>query len=76
MPQNSDFWLLRGHRFGQKIEFTVWHQITVGNHYGPSWGQWGSHWDKKMGQNGKNLPCPNIRIFDYSVVIDLGKKSN
>ena len=24
----------------------------------------------------KKLPCPKIRIFDYSTVIDLGKKSN
>ena len=30
----------------------------------------------KMGQNPKKLPCPKIRIFDYSAVIDLGKKSN
>ena len=36
----------------------------------------GSHWDQKMGENRKKLPCPKIRIFYYSVVIDLGKKSN
>ena len=36
----------------------------------------GSHWGPKMGQNRKKLPCPKIRIFDYSAVIDLGKKSN
>ena len=34
-----------------------------------------SHWGKKMGQNRQKLPCPKIRIFDYSAVIDLGKKS-
>ena len=35
-----------------------------------------SHWGQKMGQNRKKLPCPKIRIFEYSAVIDLGKKSN
>ena len=39
-------------------------------------GPMGSHWGQKMGQNRKKLPCPKIRIFDYSAVIDLGKKSN
>ena len=41
-------------------------------HFGPI----GSHWDQKMGQNRTKLPCPKIRIFDYSAVIDLCKKSN
>ena len=36
----------------------------------------GSHWGQKMGQNRKKLPWPQIRIFDYSAVIDLCKKSN
>ena len=39
-------------------------------------GPMGSHWGQIMGQNRKKLPCPKIRIFDYSAVIDLGKKSN
>ena len=39
-------------------------------------GSMGSHWGQKMGQNRKKLPCPKIRIFDYSAVIDLCKKSN
>ena len=39
-------------------------------------GPMGSHWGQKMGQNRKKLPFPKIRIFDYSAVIDLGKKSN
>ena len=29
-------------------------------------GPMGSHWDQKMGQNRKKLPCPTIRIFYYS----------
>ena len=35
-----------------------------------------SYWGQKMDQNRKKLACPQIRIFDYSAVIDLGKKSN
>ena len=73
MPQNKNFWLLRGNRFVQKIEFTV----TAPNHGGEPLrsilGPMGSHWGQKMGQK---LPFPNIRIFDDSAVIALGKKSN
>ena len=74
IPQNSNFWLLRGHRFGQKIEF----KVIAPNHGGEPLrsilGPMGSHGGQKMGQNRKGLPCPKIRIFDYSAVIDLGKK--
>ena len=131
MPQNSNFRLLRGDRFGQNIEFTVmapnhggdslgsilgqWGPIgakkwvkTVKNYHAPKFdflttqqssiwaknriygygpksrlgplgsilGPMGSHLGQKMGQKRKKLPCPKIRIFDYSAVIDLGKKSN
>ena len=31
--------------------------------------------NKKMGQNGRKLPCPKIRIFDYPAVIDFGQNS-
>ena len=47
-----------------------------GDPLGSILGAMGSHWGKKMGQNRKKLPCPKIRIIDYSAVIDLGKKSN
>ena len=47
-----------------------------GDPLGSILGPMGSQWDQKMGQNRKKLPCPKIRIFDYSAVIDLGKKSN
>ena len=61
---------------GKKIEFTVMAPNHGGDpsrvHFGPM----GSHWGQKMGQNCKKLPCPKIRIFDYSAVIDLCKKSN
>ena len=76
MPQNSNFWLLRGHRFGQKIEFTVMAPNHDGAPLGSILGPMGSHWDQKMGQNRKKLPFPSIRIFYYHAVIDLGKKSN
>ena len=72
MPQKSNFWLLRGHRFGQKIELTVKAPIHVGDPLGSILGPMGSHWGQKMGQNRQKLPCPKIRIFDYSAAIDLG----
>ena len=57
--------LLWGHRFEQNIEFTVMAPNhggeTLGSILGPVW----SHWGRKMGQNCKELPCPEIRIFDY-----------
>ena len=74
MPQNSKFLLLRGHRFGQKFEFTVMAPNHGGDPLGSILGPMGSHWDQKMGQNGKELPCPKIRIFLLlRTVIDLGK---
>ena len=63
MPSNSNFWLLRGHRFGQKIEFTVLTPNHDGEPLGSILGPMGSHWGKKMGQNRKKLPCPIIRIL-------------
>ena len=47
-----------------------------GDPLGSNLGPMGSHWGQKMGQNRKKLPCPKTRIFYYSAVIDLGKKSN
>ena len=35
-----------------------------GDPLGSILGPMGSHWDQKMGQNRKKLPCPKIRIFD------------
>ena len=45
-----------------------------GDPLGSILGQMGSHWDQKMGQNRKKLPCPKIRIFDYPAVIDFSQK--
>ena len=68
MPQNSNFWLPRGHRFFPK-------NGSYG--YGAKW-RWGPPrvhlgangvpLGKKMGQHRKKLPCPKIRIFDYSLI--------
>ena len=76
MPQNSNFWLLRGHRLGKKIEFTVMAPNHGGDPLGYILGPMGSHCSKKMGRNRKKLPCRKIRIFYYSAVIDLSKTSN
>ena len=52
-PKNSNFWLLRGDRFGQKTEFTV----MAANHGGEPLGSilvpMGSHWGQQIGQNRK-----------------------
>ena len=59
-----------------KIEFMVMAPNHGGDPLGSILGPMGSYWGQKMGQKGKKLPCPKIRLFNYSAVIDLGKKSN
>ena len=73
-PKSRNFLLLRGHRFGQKIEFTVMAPNHGGDPLGYILRPMRSHWGQKMGQNRKKLPCHKIRIFDYSAVIDFGPK--
>ena len=51
MPQNSNFWLLRSHRFGQNIEFTVMAPNHGGDSLGSILGPMGSHCGQKMDQN-------------------------
>ena len=75
-PKIRNFCLLRGNRFGQKIELMVMAPNHGGDPLGSILRSMGSHWGQKMAQNCQKLPCPKIRIFDYSAVIDLGKKSN
>ena len=60
--------------FSQKMEVTVMAPNYGGDPLGSILGPMGSHWDKKMGQNRKKLPCPKIRIFDYPAVIDFSQK--
>ena len=45
-----------------------------GDPLGSILGPMGSHLVQKMGQNRKKLPCPKIRIFDYSAVIVFSQK--
>ena len=74
MPQNSNFRLPRGHRFLKKMEVTVMASNHGGDALGSILGPMGSYWVQKMGRNRKKLPCPKIRIFDYSAVIDFSQK--
>ena len=69
MPQNSNFRLPRGHQFLKKMEVTVMASNHDGDALGSILGPMGSQWVQKMGRNRKKLPCPQIRIFDYPVVI-------
>ena len=59
----------------QNMEVTVMAPNHGGDPLGSILGPMGSHWDQKMEQNRKNLPCPKIRILDYPTVIDFSKKN-
>ena len=74
MPQNSNFRLLRGHWFFEKNGSYGYGANYGGDPLGSILRPMGSHWVQKMGQNRKKLPCPKIRIFDYSAVIDFSQK--
>ena len=54
--------------FLQKMEVTVMAPNHGGDTIESIFGPMGCHWVKKMGQNRKKLPCPEIRIFDYNWV--------
>ena len=75
MPQNSNFRLPCGHRFFAKNGSygygakSRWRHPTV--HLGANGVPLGK---KKWVKNRKKLPCPKIRIFDYSAVIDFSQK--
>ena len=45
-----------------------------GDPLGSILGPMGSHRLQNMGQNRKNLPCAEIRIFDYLAVIDFSQE--
>ena len=74
MPQNSNFRLLRGHRFFTKNGSYGYRAKSRWRHPRVHLVQMGSHWVKKMGQSHKKIPCPKLRIFDYPAVIDFSQK--
>ena len=60
--------------FSQKMEVKVMAPNNGGDPLGSILGHMGSHWVKKIGQNHKKIPCPKIRIFEYTAVIDFSQK--
>ena len=60
--------------FSPKWKLRLWRQIYGGDPLGSILGPLGSNWVQKMGRNGKKLPCPKIRIFDYPAVIGFSQK--
>ena len=75
-PKIRFFLLLRGQRFGQKIDLTGLAPNHAGDPLGFILGPMGSHWGQKWVKTVKNYLSQKILIFYYSAVIDLGKKSN
>ena len=74
MPQNSKFWLPRGHRFFPQNGS---YGYGAKSGWGPSrvhLGASGVPLGPKNGSNRQKLPCPKIRIFDYLEVIDFSQK--
>ena len=73
ISQNFDFF--------HSLRSSIWAKNRIYGYGAKSW--WGplgsilgpmvSHRGKKMGQNRKKLPCPQIRIFDYSALSILQK---
>ena len=74
MPQNSNFWLPRGHRFFPQNGS---YGYGAKSGWGPSrvhLGASGVPLGPKNGSNRQKLPCPKIRIFDYPAVIGFSQK--
>ena len=63
MPQNSKFLLLRGHQFGQKIEFTVMAPNHGGDPLGSILRPMGSHWGQKWVKTVKNYYAPQFEFL-------------
>ena len=84
MPQNSNFWLLHGHRFGKKkIEFTVLGPNHGGGPLGYILGRWGPIGVKKWFKTVKNyhgaefyfLTTPQSSIWAKNRIYGYGAKS-
>ena len=63
MTQISNFWLLRGHRFGQKIELTVMAPNHSGDPLGFIVGPMGSIGAKKWVKSDKNSHAPKFQFL-------------
>ena len=61
----------------KKSNLRLLRQITVGNPWGLSWGQWGAIGTKKWVKTVKNCHAPKFEFLTTPpAVIDLGKKKN
>ena len=58
----------------QKLEVMAMAQNHGWDPLGSIFGPMGSHWVQEKDQNGKKLPCPKIRIFDYRTIIEFSQK--
>ena len=73
---NSNLWLLRGHRFGQKIEFKVMAPNHGGDPLGSILGQWGPIGAKKWVKTVKNCHVPKFEFLTTTRSSIWAKKSN
>ena len=48
---------------GKKSNLRLWRQITLGNPWGPSWGQWGAIGAKKWVKTVKNCHAPKFEFL-------------
>ena len=60
--------------FLRKMEVMVMAPNHGGDPLGSILGPMGFHWDQKMRQNRKKLPCPKIQIFNNPAVMDFLQK--
>ena len=63
MPQNLNFLQLRGHQFGQKIEFTVMAPNQGWDPLGSILGPMGSHWGQKWVKTVKDHHAPKMEFL-------------
>ena len=75
MLQNSNFRVPRRHHYFAKNRS---YSYGAKSRWGRPWVHLGANGvplGKKMAQNRKKLPCPIIRIFDYTAVINFSQKN-
>ena len=62
-PKFSNFFYSAVIDLGKKSNLHLWRQITVGNTWGPSWGQWGPIGNKKWVKTVKNYHAPKFEFL-------------